>query len=83
MITVDVIVANIWMAFPLFGAGIGEKLDSWLKADTGAIAELKRNMEEYRSQIMRIPDLTDSITVMTVAFGLTAVAHFMADRIVP
>ena len=83
MITVDVIVANIWMAFLLYGSGIGQKLDRWLKADTSAIAELKRNMEEYRSQIMRIPDLTDSITVMTVAFGLTAVAHFMADRIVP
>ena len=83
MITVDVIVANIWMAFLLYGSGIGQKLDRWLKADTSAIAELKRNMEEYRSQIMRIPDLTDSITIMAVAFGLTAVAHFMADRIVP
>jgi uncharacterized membrane protein len=40
-------------------------------------------MEEYRSQIMRIPDLTDTITVMTTAFGVTAVAHFMADRIAP
>ena len=83
MITVDVIVANIWMAFLLYGSGIDQKLDRWLKADTGAIAELKRNMEEYRSQIMRIPDLTDSITVMTAAFGITAVAHFMSDMIVP
>lgn len=83
MITVDVIVANIWMAFLLYGAGVSGRLDGWLKADTSAIIELKRKMEEYRSQIMRIPDLTDTITVMTTAFGVTAVAHFMADRIAP
>ena len=83
MITVDVIVANIWMAFLLYGAGKSGRLDRWLKADTSAIIELKRKMEEYRSQIMRIPDLTDTVTVMTAAFGVTAVAHFMADRIAP
>ena len=83
MITVDVIVANIWMAFLLYGAGVSGRLDRWLKADTSAIIELKRKMEEYRSQIMRIPDLTDTVTVMTAAFGVTAVAHFMADRIAP
>ena len=83
MITVDVIVANIWMAFLLYGAGVSGRLDRWLKADTSAIIELKRKMEEYRSQIMRIPDLTDTVTVMTTAFGVTAVAHFMADRIAP
>ena len=41
MIAVDVIVANVWMAFLLYGAGIHERLDSWLQADTSAITELK------------------------------------------
>ena len=30
MIAVDVIIANIWMAFLLYGAGISEKIDNWL-----------------------------------------------------
>ena len=31
MITVDIIVANIWMAFLLYGAGISDKVDKWFK----------------------------------------------------
>lgn len=34
MIAVDVIVANIWMAFLLYGAGIHTRLDNWLGGDT-------------------------------------------------
>ena len=83
MITVDVIVANIWMAFLLYGAGKGKRFDHWLKADTTNITKLKIKMEEYRVQIMRIPDLTDTMTVMATAFGITAIAHFISERIAP
>ena len=83
MIAVDVIVANVWMAFLLYGAGIHERLDSWLQADTSAIMELKEKIEAYRAQIIRIPDLTDAIKVMAVGFGITAIAHLGADTIAP
>ena len=83
MIAVDVIVANVWMAFLLYGAGIHERLDSWLQADTSAITELKEKIEAYRAQIIRIPDLTDAIKVMAVGFGITAIAHLGADTIAP
>ena len=83
MIAVDVIVANVWMAFLLYGAGIHERLDNWLQADTSAITELKEKIEAYRAQIIRIPDLTDAITVMAVGFGITAIAHLGADTIAP
>ena len=38
MITVDIVVANSWMAFILLGAGKSAKIDKWLKADSSAIA---------------------------------------------
>ena len=37
MIVVDVIVANIWMGFLLYGANISEKVDAWVGADNSAI----------------------------------------------
>ena len=83
MIAVDVIVANIWMAFLLYGAGINERIDAKFKADNSAITELKEKIEAYRAQILRIPDLTDTLKVMTVGFGVTAIAHLGADNIAP
>ena len=83
MIAVDVIIANIWMAFLLYGAGIHERIDAKFQADTSAITELKEKIEAYRAKILRIPDLTDTIKVMSVGFGVTALAHFGADIIAP
>ena len=37
MITVDVIVANIWMAFLLYGIGISPKIDKWLDSDNSSM----------------------------------------------
>jgi len=83
MIAVDVIIANIWMAFLLYGAGIHERIDAKFHADNSAITELKEKIEAYRAQILRIPDLTDTIKVMAVGFGVTAIAHLGADIIAP
>jgi len=83
MIAVDVIVANIWMAFLLYGAGINERIDAKFQADNSAITELKEKIEAYRAQILRIPDLTDTLKVMAVGFGVTAIAHLGADNIAP
>ena len=83
MITVDVIVANIWMAFLLYGAGIHEQLDAWFRGDTSAITHLQKKIEDYRAQISKIPDLTDAITVVGVGFGVTAVSHVISDQIAP
>jgi len=83
MITVDVIVANIWMAFLLYGAGISESVDRWFKADASAITQLRKKIEDYRESIARIPKLKDLMTVCAVGFGVTALAHAGADVIAP
>lgn len=83
MITVDVIVANIWMAFLLYGAGQRKKIDAWLQSDTSAIEDVRHRIETYRASIARIPNLSDMVVVFAVGFGVTAVAHYGADHIVP
>jgi uncharacterized membrane protein len=83
MITVDVIVANIWMAVLLYGAGNSNKVDNWLKSDTSAIESVKKRIENYHLSIARIASLPDFMKIMAVGFGVTAFAHFGADIIAP
>ena len=83
MVAVDVIVANVWMAFLLYGAGINNKIDNWLHADSSSINKLKDKIEAYQEQILRIPNTNDTIKVLSIGFGITAFAHFGADIIAP
>lgn len=83
MITVDVIVANIWMAFLLYGAGVSEKVDKWFKADSSSIETLKTSLATYHSKVARIPNLTDLMVIVAIGMGLTGVSHMGADVIAP
>jgi len=83
MITVDVIVANIWMAFLLVGAGMSEKIDRIFKADASAINVVKDNIQNYRNSISRVTNLTDIMIICAIGFGGTAIAHFGSDLITP
>jgi uncharacterized membrane protein len=85
MIVVDVVVANIWMGFLLYGAGSGttKKLDKWLKADSSAIEDLKKKVADYRAGIERIPNKTSLFLILAIAFGGTAISHFGADILTP
>ncbi|MFT6708941.1 MAG: putative membrane protein [Flavobacteriales bacterium] len=81
MIIVDVVVANIWMGFLLYGANISDKVDGWLDADSSAIEDLKERMSSYSESIKQMPTLTTTMVLMAVAFGGVAIAHFGADTI--
>ena len=83
MVTVDVIVANIWLAFLLYGAGISARIDKIFKGDTSAIETLREKVENYRLSIAKIPDLKDLTVVAAFGFGMTAIAHVGADVITP
>ncbi|HET6528219.1 MAG TPA: DUF819 family protein [Balneolaceae bacterium] len=83
MITVDVIVANFWLAFLLYGAGISDRIDRWFNADSSKITELRKKIEEYKSSIAKIPTLTDITSIVAVAFVMTGLGHFGADLIAP
>jgi len=83
MIVVDVVVANIWMGFLLYGASISNRLDRTLKADNSAIEDLKKRVRDFQDKVARIPTTTDVFVMLAVAFGGTALAHWGSDVIVP
>jgi uncharacterized membrane protein len=83
MIAVDIIVANIWLAFLLYGSGISSKIDKWLQSDVSAIDELKEKTEAYRRQIAVIPTLNQTIFLLAIGFGVTAISHLGADYLAP
>lgn len=76
MIVVDVIVANIWMGFLLYGANISDRIDGYLKADNSAIEDLRKRVSDYRDSIKRIPDVTSLFIMLAVAFGGVALSHW-------
>jgi uncharacterized membrane protein len=83
MIAVDVIVANIWMAFLLYGASISAKVDKKLKADSSAIEELKHRLETFQNSIAKIPSTSDLMKICGVGFGVMGLSHLLADWIAP
>jgi uncharacterized membrane protein len=83
MIIVDVVVANIWMGFLLYGANISTRMDRWLKADSSAIESLKSKMANYKASVAEIPTTTKLFVLLAVAFGGTALAHWGSDIITP
>lgn len=82
-IAVDVLVANVWMAFLLYGAGIAKRIDEKTGADTKAIEDLKEKVEAYRAAHSRVPTTRDLFAILGVGLGATAVAHFGADLFAP
>ena len=83
MITVDVIVANIWMAFLLYGAGLSPKIDKWFDSDSASIEKLRHKMDNFRLGITKTPNLSDVFILLAVGFGVTGLAHQISDLIVP
>jgi uncharacterized membrane protein len=83
MVTVDILVGNIWLGMLIAGVGVSKLIDRKLKADNSAIEKLKVKMESYQASIARIPTLTDLMKVLMVAFVVTGIGHFGSDLIVP
>jgi uncharacterized membrane protein len=83
MVTIDVIVGNVWTGFILYGAGRAEKIDAIFKADASAIEDVKKRIENFQLSVMKMPKLPDTMVVLGIAFGLTGLSHFLSDYIVP
>src|SRR5690606_26627622 len=83
MIAVDVIMANLWLAVLLYAAANPDRFDKFLRGDNRAIVELKDKVERYRESILKIPSLSDTMMILGLGFGITGLAHFLADYIAP
>jgi len=78
MVAVDIVVANIWMAFLLYGAGNPEPIDRWLRADTTAIATLRDKMINYSASMERTAKVEDFMKLLAIGFGGVGLSHLVA-----
>lgn len=83
MAVVDVLVAEVWMAFLLLGVAKSDALDRWLKADNSSITELKDKMEKYSLETARIPSFHDLMILLGIPFGVTTLGHLVGDNLGP
>lgn len=83
MITVDVLVANIWTAVLLWMAANSARIDQANGADTRAIEHLKHKIEKYQAENSRNPSTSDLMTIIAVGFGVAGLSHWLANLIVP
>ena len=80
MAVVDVLVAEVWMAFLLLGVANSDAIDKWFKADNSSITNLKNKMEKFTTESSKIPTFNDLIILLGIAFGVTSVGHFIGDN---
>lgn len=78
MVIVDIVVANIWMAVLLYGAGIHKKIDLWLKADSSTVENLKTRVKNYQLSIAKVPNSTDLMILLGLTFGGVAFSHYLS-----
>lgn len=83
MVAVDVIVAEIWMAFLLWGVGRADWIDAKLGADSSNVDRLRDKMASFSLASARIPTTTDLFVILGLGFGVTAISHAGADAIAP
>ena len=83
MIVVDVLVANVWMAFLLYGAGINKKINRKLKADASAIENLKDKMQNFVASISRVATTSDLIIIAGIGVAGAGLSHVLSEIIAP
>ena len=83
MVTVDIIAANFWLAILFFGIGKNARINRFLKADDSAIESVKKELQDYQSKIDARFNLLTISTTLALAFGATAIAHFVSDQLAP
>jgi len=83
MVTVDIVVANLWMAVLLYIAANHKRIDAKSGADTSGIDQLISKVEAYERANKRMPELKDFMLILAVGLGGMGLAHFAADLLVP
>jgi uncharacterized membrane protein len=81
MAVVDVLVAEVWMAFLLIGVAKSDKIDKYFKADNSSITTLKNKMEKFSLETARVPSFNDLIMLLGIGFGVTSLGHIVGDNL--
>lgn len=83
MVTVDIVVANLWMACLLYGAGKSDVIDRWLKADPSAINQVKASLESIHGQEKQELNMGNLSAIFAIAFGTVGLCHLGGDVLSP
>lgn len=83
MVTVDIIVANLWMAVLLIMAAKSKSIDKRNGADTSAIVALKEKVERFNAKHIRVAELSDLMIILAIGLGVTGFSHLFADIVTP
>ncbi len=83
IIAIDVLTYSIWMAILLYGAGINDKINKFLKADTSSLDKVRANIEKETTEELKSTNLNDLLKLLATGFGVTGFSHFLADIIAP
>jgi uncharacterized membrane protein len=83
MVAVDVLVAELWMAALIYGAGVASRMDRLLGANSSQIDEVKMHLESEQKANERSPKLAEYIFIAAAGFGATGIAHGLAGLITP
>lgn len=83
MITVDVLVASVWMAIILWIAANAERFDKANGADITALEALKTKIAKYQAENAKNPSTSDLIRIAAVGFGAAGLAHWLAGILPP
>lgn len=82
VIAVDVLLGGLWIACLFWVANNAKRLDEKIEADVTAIEELKKKMMVEKDNTV-IPKVGDTLILLAIAFGLTALANVVADILAP
>ena len=84
MIAVDVIIANLWLGILLYSSQHRDKINRFLRADNSEIIALEQRMEQiHLEKGQKETGTREWMVILGVAFGGTALSHFLADYIAP
>ncbi|WP_198034354.1 DUF819 family protein [Dyadobacter tibetensis] len=83
MIAVDVLVAELWMALLIYGAGVASRIDTLFKANAQPIQDVQNQLANQQFENERTPKMKEYIYLAAMGFGASGLAHFLADIIAP
>lgn len=83
-VAVDIIVAETWLAFLLFGIVKKQKINKWLGADTSLVDDIREKMEQEQKELSSsVLSFEEVLKACFIAFGISGIAYLIADGVVP
>jgi len=79
---IDVLFSELWLGLLLYFVGKATLIDKKMKADASVIEEIRIKVENNGVK-QKNPDFQELLILLAVGFGITAVAHLLADTIAP